>query len=169
MRFDWKVLGWWIVMLVTLALILVLVGDAVAIAARPVTYSSWVMCQPDSRVNIRNGPDVSCDVVGYCYPGDELTCDMVDPDGWVHAVDLPCDADSGWVYVGYLTVEEPRHYAGSLMQVSANGRVAVRSHMCGERRMWVQPGSQVEVYQLSEGWAVTSLGFIRSEYLAEVR
>lgn len=169
MRFEWKTLLYWVALLLVLAFILVMFGDAAAIAGRPITYSSWVLCQPDSRVNIRSGPDVSYDVVGYAYPMDELTCDSVTDDGWVHAIDLPCDAGEGYVYVGYLAGEEPRHYAGSMMQVSADGRVAVRSHMCGSRVMWVQPGAQVEVYQMADEWAVTSLGFIRAKYLTEVQ
>ena len=66
-----------------------------------------------------------------------------------------------------LTVEEPEDCQGRMMRVEADGRVAVRSHMCGERVMWVHPGAEVEVYQMAEEWAVTSLGFIRSKYLTE--
>lgn len=167
MRFKWKTLALYLVLLVILALSLMMIGDSVAQAAQHVTYSSWVMCQPDSRVCIRSGPDVRCDVVGYGYPMDELTCDRVTKSGWVHVIEPPCDAADGYIYVGYLTIEKPVETVG-MMRVDANGRVAVRSHMCGERIMWVHPGVEVEVYQLAEGWAVTSVGFIRAKYLEAI-
>lgn len=157
----------WAAILLCLAMSAVLIADGVALAGSEPTYSSWVMCQPDSRVCIRSGPDVSCDVVGYGYPMDELTCDRVTKSGWVHVIEPPCDAADGYIYVGYLTIEKPVETVG-MMRVDANGRVAVRSHMCGERIMWVRPGVEVEVYQLAEGWAVTSVGFIRAKYLEAI-
>lgn len=168
MCFKWKTLALYLVLLVILALSLVMIGNSAARAAQHVTYSNWVMCQQDSWVNIRSGPGVNHEVVGYVYPMDELICDAVTKSGWVHVVNPPCDAQEGYVFVGYLTVVEPTEYDGQVMRVDADGRVAVRNNMCGDRVMWIQPGSEVEVYQMSEEWAVCSVGFIRAKYLVEV-
>lgn len=165
MRFEGRKLAAWLLVIVLAAASVMLIREALAVEEEPLTYSAWVMCQPDSRVNIRARPGFDGDVAGYAYPMDRLTCDGVTKDGWAHVVNPPCDAADGYVYVGYLTVEEPEDCQGRMMRVEADGRVAVRSHMCGERVMWVHPGAEVEVYQMAEEWAVTSLGFIRSKYL----
>lgn len=164
MKFSWKVLAWWVFVLFGLALTLVLIADGVAMSESPVTYPGWILCSEGGQVNVRSGPDTDHEIIGHLYAGDLVTCDRVTERGWVHVIDLPFEMSSGYVYVGYVVVEEPER-VDAMMCVRAEGRVAAYSHMCSGRTMWLQPGTEVEVSLMGEGWAVTSAGFVRAKWL----
>ena len=166
--FRWRDMAVWMLVIVLAAVSVMLIREAVAISEEPITYSVWVMCQPDSHVNLRSVPDHDGNVVGRAYSMDELVCDMLSRDGrWVHVVAPPCDAQDAWIALGFVTVDEPEE-CRCMMQVEANGRVAVWATTAGQRRRWIQPGAQVEVYQRNAEWSVTSLGFIHTKHLQEV-
>ena len=53
------------------------------------------------------------------------------------------------------------------MVITGKGRVAARKTIDGQRRKWLKPGDIVTVYRISDEWAITSAGFVRSDYIGE--
>ena len=141
-------------------MILALVMIAGAAGAETV----WVMCQPDSRVNIRSRPSGRSEAVGYAECGDGFATDGKQKNGFVH-VFASVEAGEGWISAGYLVWEQPEQ-VGRQMVISAKGRVNARKTIGGKRRCWVRPGDTVTVYWAAD-WAVTNKGFIQTKYLAE--
>lgn len=128
--------------------------------------SVWVVCQPNSYVNIRARASGRSDTVGYAGCGDEFETDGRKKAGFVH-VYASIEGGEGWICAGYLVNEKPE-FIGKKMTVSALGRVNARRTVNGKRRCWVRPGETVMVYWMAE-WAVTDKGFIRSDFLTEVK
>ena len=129
------------------------------------TWNCWVVCQPDSWVSVRTRPSLGSSVIGRVLDGQKLTADAWTENGWYHITDLPLEESEGWVCMDYLSDQEPTYCDGETWTVEANGRVAVREGMGGQRKMWLVPGQQVEVYMLADEWAVTEYGFVKTEYL----
>ena len=51
MRFERRKLAAWLLVIVLAAASVMMIREALAVEEEPLTYSAWVMCQPDSRVN----------------------------------------------------------------------------------------------------------------------
>ena len=141
-------------------------GQAVrARAEEETTVTAWALCKPGTYVNIRLWPSKKATEVGYLDPCDKVECDGRVKDGFAHIVE-PLD---GWVYAGYLTFSEPKN-VNSRYVVIAKKRVAARRWIDGPQmgtKPWLINGSEVTVYYMSADWAITSRGFVRSEWLEE--
>lgn len=124
----------------------------------------WVLCQPGSYVNIRSRPSGRSDAVGYADCGEAFDTDGISKNGFLH-VYASIENGEGWISKGYLVYEKPA-FISRKMTVSGRGRVNARKTINGKRRCWVKPGDVVTVYWIAE-WAVTSKGFIKTEYLAD--
>ena len=130
------------------------------------TYSDtvWILCQPDSYVNIRNNPFGKSDVVGRADCGDDFSTDGKTKNVFLH-VYATTETGEGWISKGYVVYDKPVSI-GRKMVIESRGRVNARKTVNGKRRCWVKSGDVVTVYWMAE-WAVTSKGFIKSEYLGE--
>lgn len=129
------------------------------------TTTAWALCKPGTYVNIRLWPSKKAAEVGYLDPCDKVEVDGRVKDGFAHIVE-PLD---GWVYAGYLTFSEPKAVNANYIVV-ARKRVATRRWIDGPQmgtRPWLINGSELTVYYISEDWAITSRGFVRSEWLEE--
>lgn len=124
----------------------------------------WVLCQPDSQVNIRSRASGRSEIVGYAMAGDEFRTDGKTKAGFLHVI-APVEAGEGWISLGYLVWEQPE-YVGEMIPVGGTGRVNARKTVNGKRRCWVQPGEEIMVYWVAE-WAVTDHGFIKAEFIGE--
>lgn len=163
-----KVALLWVLIVILAVLACYCWGMAIKTAfAEDDTWDCWVVCQPDSWVCVRTRPSLGASVIGRVFDGQQLTADAYTENGWYHIIDLPLEVSDGWVCMNYLADEAPVDCGGALWTVEANGRVAVRDGMGGERKKWLQPGAEVEVHLLAGEWAVTSEGFIRVKYLVE--
>lgn len=129
----------------------------------PVTIDCWVLCQPDSYVNVRESARRNSAVIGRAYTGDRFETDGKCRDGFLH-VYCSLEQDEGWIAIGYIVTDEPRP-VNELWIVESNGRVACRKTIDGARRCWVVNGSTLTVYWMSDSWAVTDKGFIKSEFI----
>ena len=130
-----------------------------------ITYECWVMCQPGDYVNIRATASRHGEVTGWATSGMRFETDWEEKNGFLHLVGVTEYGD-GWISEGYVVFVEPREMDRQ-MRITGKGRVAARKTIDGDRRKWLQPGDTVTVYRISDEWAVTSAGFIRSEYLGE--
>lgn len=129
--------------------------------------STWYVLSRD-EVNIRAEASTSSDVVGRVYAGDALTVDRTQTDRqgrtWMHCADLSCEAGEGWVFGLYLVSGEV-DTTGFDGVIRANGRVAARQGVEGERRAWLRSGAAVTVYAAGGDWAVTNHGYIMTDYI----
>ena len=159
---------WLIVLLAAVILggiVFKLACDANAEEAEDQLVTCWVMCQPGDYVNVRRTPGKRAAEVGRLESGDAFQTDGTSSDGWIRCYGIG-EYGEGWIYCGYVVTEEPVTVFQRYVCVS-NGRVACRRWMGGPqtRNPWIRNGSNVDVFLMADGWAVTSRGYIRSEYL----
>ena len=126
----------------------------------------WVMCQPDSQVNIRGGPGQRYSVVAHRYAGDRVLLDGKKRGKWVHCV-LSCESGEGWIRRDFLSLDEPED-VGSGIFITTVGRVNARYSAGGGIRKKLKEGTALTVSMVTAEWCVTSQGFIRTEFLMEV-
>lgn len=152
--------------MILMAVLLVVVSYHAAYAinrahAEAVTTNAWILCK--DYVLIRMWPSKRATEVGQLDPCDEIEIDGKTKDGFAHIV-APVD---GWVWAGNIVFSEPEQI-GSLAFVTAKTRLACRRWVDGpqvESRPWVINGSEVRVFYMCDEWAVTSRGYVRSEWL----
>lgn len=152
--------------MILMAVLLVVVSYHAAYAinrahAETVTTNAWILCK--DYVMIRMWPSKRATEVGQLDPCDEIEIDGKTKDGFAHIV-APVD---GWVWAGNIVFSEPEQI-GSLAFVTAKNRLACRRWVDGpqvESRPWVINGSEVRVFYMCDEWAVTSRGYVRSEWL----
>ena len=153
-----------------LAAILVglIIFSAVVIGAQAEknVVTGWVLCQPGDYINVRMEPDKRSMAVGYLECGDSFETDGTCRNGFVRVMGI--GETEGWIYAGYVVFEEPETVFENYACVARN-RVACRRWVDGPqikgRLGWLHTGSEVSVFYVAGGWAVTSRGFIRAEWL----
>lgn len=125
----------------------------------------WVMCKPGDYVNVRRSPKKNSVAVGYLECGDSFRTDAESKNGFIKCYGVGEEGE-GWIYCGYVTTEEPVK-VGKRYVCVAKKRVACRRWMNGPQTQnpWLRNGSTVEVFCEADGWAVTSRGYIRTEFL----
>ena len=129
--------------------------------AETVTTTGYIMCK--SYVLIRMWPSRKAQEVGQLDPCDTVEIDGRTKDGYAHIV-APCD---GWVHAGYIVFSEPKA-VNATATVTAPKRVACRKWCDGptvDERPYLITGSEVKVYWLSQDWAITNRGFVKTEWL----
>lgn len=148
-------------------IVLVIVAAAIFSAeAEEDTFDCWVMCAPCSQVNLRMKPNKESRAVGFLELGDSFRTDGKSKNGFIHVLNAgECEC---WIYCGYVVAEEPEIIMENYV-CEAKRRVACRRWVDGPqykgRAGWLNNGSCVAVYAAAEGWAVTSRGYIRIEWL----
>lgn len=155
------------IFIVTVFLMLVLaVFLAVNLCKGEELIRCWVMCRPGSVVNVRRTPSTNAMQVGFLDTGDSFLTDAVSSNGFIRCYGIG-EYGEGWIYCGYVATEEPEKVFERYVCVS-NARVACRRWMGGPKvgtSPWIVNGSTVEVFYMADGWACTSRGYIRSEWL----
>ena len=146
----------WLMVLVLCSLLSVCVAE---------NETYWVMCNPDSYVNIRETPRKTGREGGYLLYGDSVEVDGRRYNGYWHIVNCPTEMGEGWVKGLYLVDEMPGEPDKVSCVVVSNGRVAARNGVNGERRKWLKPGMEITVYGMTSEWAVTNQGYVMSRYL----
>ena len=121
----------------------------------------FVICNPESYVWVRRSPKKASQEEGYLEIGDSVWSNGETRNGFMKVY---TDGIDGWVFKGYLITSRPvvnKHRA----VVNSNARVACRRYVNGSKQGWVKNGQEVTVFATGDGWAVTSKGFIKEEYL----
>lgn len=127
----------------------------------------WVLCMPDSEVNVRERPKKTGEIFGGAMCGACMWTDNVKKNGYLHVLDLAAESDTGWISARYVVYDEPVE-VNAVMEIRSDGRVACRRWINGKINSWIMNGDRLTVYWMSPSWAVTSRGYIRSEFLTEV-
>jgi hypothetical protein len=159
----WK----WLKTLLEIALIaavLIVIISAVRgfAIADTITEEVWVLCEPTGTVNIRSKPGGR--IFGGTTCGSKLWTDNKQRDGFIHVLELAAEEETGWISARYIVYDEP-HEVNEEMIVACEGRVACRKWIGGKIIHWLHEGDEVLVFWMSDSWAVTENGYIRSEFL----
>jgi len=126
----------------------------------------WIMCQPDSCVNIRMKPKKSSIAFGELYLCEKIYTDKKVINGYLHCVNVPAEVTEGWVSKAYVVFDEPHKPRHQLRNIIVEqGRVAARRTISGKVRTWLYSGDMLYVYAISEEWCVTSAGFVKTEFI----
>lgn len=124
----------------------------------------WVLCQPDSYVNVRTKPSSRCQIAGYADCGDKLLTDGEIRKGFVHITSGSYEVGDAWISAGYIVYSEPVQI-NQYYYVCSIGRLACRRTIDGQLRCWADNGDTMKVYWMSEEWSVTSKGFVKTEFI----
>lgn len=123
---------------------------------------AWVLCQPGSYVHVRANPSRNSQDNSVLYSGDRIILDGRVKNGFYHCVLMANEAGEGWVSKGFVVHDKP-FSDGRKYLVSANGRVACRRSINGDRRHWLHDGDIITVYMVSIDWCLTNQGFVKTE------
>lgn len=135
--------------------------------AEPITEQVWVLCDPDSYVTLREGPGKRKAEFGGVMCGAELWTDNRTKNGFLHVLEIPAEESEGWISSRYVIYDRPAE-VNRAMQIRGDGRVALRKWVGGPAKGWILPGETLTVWWMSPSWAVTSRGYIRSEFLEAI-
>ena len=129
------------------------------------TFTCWVICQPNDYVNARAKPMRRSTIAGRFDPIDEITTDGVIKNGYLHIVGMGLETGDAWIHAGYISYEKPEKLGGQPAIVVSRGKLAARKYINGKVRKWLKRGSQVTVYYVTDEWAVTNRGFVKTQYI----
>ena len=154
------------VLVIVLAAVLLFASYTVATEidrarAEEITTTGYILCK--SYVLIRMAPSRKAPEIGQLDPAEPIEIDGKTKAGFAHIVE-PCD---GWVWAGYITFSEPKQ-VNVTATVTAPKRVACRKWCDGptiDERPYLISGSEVKVYWISQDWAITNRGFVKTEWL----
>lgn len=132
------------------------------------TTDGWILCQPDSFVNVREWPRKTSRKTGFLELGEQIRTDGETKNGFLHIVRCTTESGDGWVSCGYVVSDQPQ-VETCRAWIDSAGRVACRRATNGERRKWLHGGDELTLYACSAEWSVTSEGFVRTEYLIAER
>ncbi len=154
-------------MIRVLAIIILLV---VVFSSAAAAEDGWVMCQPDSKVNVRARPDKISEIVGVAYAGDRIELTGKKSGLWLHCL-LPCEAGEGWIRGDYVAGSEPVIIDGGAKYKTKMSNVLARYSMRRKKesvRKRLEKDVWVTVYLLGDEWCVTSQGYIMTDLLEAV-
>ena len=126
--------------------------------------AEWIICKPDSYVKVRRSPSRKAMELGRMELGDEVTLTGRVKNGYAECTGLAFEEDTGWIHAGYIVEDEPE-IIGEIYRHCGNGRTALRKWVNGPRRAWATAETTFKVYAMTDEWALTSRGFIRTQYI----
>lgn len=145
------------------AIILLLIVIFSAFPAVCEEFRVFILCNPESHVNVRKSPKNGSEKTGWVMFADSVLTDGKTKNGYLHVIGITEDGE-GWIKAGYTVKDQPVKVT-AWAAVSASGRVMSYRNAGKNRLGWVPLLAEMKVYALSEEWAVTSRGYIRLKYL----
>ena len=147
----------------TILLILLTMITAVSSLAEDEPYDAYVICQPNDYVNVRISPSRKSEVVGYADAGDTILIDGTKKNGYWKVYGIG-EMGVGWIHQGYVVDNKPERMNCTGIVVS-RGRLASRRYIKGKVRKWLHNMDRIKVYWITDEWCVTSMGFVKTEFL----
>jgi hypothetical protein len=147
-----------------IAVIIILSALFACFTALADEYKVFILCNPKTAVIVRERPKKGANETGRLDFGDEVWTDGKKKNGYLHVIGIT-EAGEGWVFAGNTITDQPEKLTGARANVAATGRVMSYRWVKGKKNDWVEIGTQVTVYAISEEWAVTNKGYIRTKYL----
>ena len=153
--------------LIGLIIVVLLLGSWAGAEEEEEYIDAWVMCNPKSEVNVRISPKKKAESIAKVYPGQHIWLTGKKQGRW-YQCSVPCEAGEGWIRGDYLSFYEPKIYEEGKTYVTTCSKLIVRYSIKGNKCGELSKGRRVTVYLIAEEWAVTSKGFIMSQYLEEL-
>lgn len=158
-----------IALLAIVAVIAFWIGTTVA--EEPLA-TCWIMCDPrtGSTVSIRRKPTKNSAEMGWLECGDTFQTDgTTTEDGWVKCYGVG-DAGEGWIFCGYVATEAPEMVMEQYCSVSKAPLIIQQWQggpqvVIGGRKQYLQNCEDVYVFCIADGWACTTRGYVKAEYL----
>lgn len=143
-----------------LALIIIAIIAILSVSVAHADHMGFILCNPDTTVNMRFEPRKTGTVVACMECGDPVRLDGGKYGEWLHVV--TGDENGAWVHQGYVvdikvTVET--------RQARAKTKVRTRNMVRGRLTGTLRKGQEVTVYAYSEECCFTSKGYIKTKYL----
>lgn len=152
-----------LVVLLVITIIMVLRDSGLA---EPILEECWVLCDPESYVTLREGPGKGKPEFGGMMCGGSMWTDGKQKNGFLHVTELPAEMDTGWISNRYIVYDRPEEVNRKHV-IRAEGRVACRKWVGGKITGWIHDGDELTVWWMSPSWAVTSRGYVKSEFIGE--
>lgn len=127
-------------------------------------YRVYVLCNPKTPVNVRSRPKKGTTIVGRLDFGDWVLTEGEERNGFLRVYGIG-EAGDGWLFAGYAVKDEPEKLERAWAYVAASGRVKSYRWIGGKQKKWMNVCDEVKVYAISDEWAYTSKGYIRTKYL----
>ena len=124
----------------------------------------FIFCNPKTPVIVREMPRKGSCEAGRLDFGDDVWTDGVKKNGYLHILGIT-EAGEGWLFAGYVIDHPPEKLEKAWANIGASGRVMSYRWIDGKKNGWVQVCEEVRVYAISNEWAYTSKGYIRTKYL----
>jgi len=153
-----------LLLLFVLALMIIAVMCLDVAISESETEDAYIICNPESIVNIHANPKKKSAVEGGFYAGTLIHLDGKKKNGFYHCVNVSNETGEGWVSSKYVVFDEPT-FPNCQAIVVSKGRLAARASVNGKRIRWLKPGNTVFIYCQTEEWAVTDKGYVKTEYL----
>lgn len=130
----------------------------------------YAMCdpRPGNWVAVRMKPTTASTEIGRLECGDRFETDGESRDGWIRCYGI--GETSGWVYAGFVATEKPEIVMEQYCCV-AKKQVAIRRWPGGPlveirgKKQYLKNCEDVTVFCIGDGWACTSRGYIKAEWL----
>lgn len=124
----------------------------------------YILCQPDSFVNVREYPVKNGRICGRLEIGEEVETDGIKKNGFIHLIGTGFESGDTWVNLGFVT-EDPVTVRTFQGWIESEGRVACRRSINGTRRKWLKKNTDIIVYAYAYDWSITNHGFIQTQYI----
>lgn len=147
-----------------LAVFLLLTAICACFTAIAEDYLVFILCNPKTPVIVRKTPKKGSAETGRLDFGDDVWTDGRTKNGYLHVIGVT-EAGDGWVFAGNTVTDQPERLTGARANIAATGRVMTYRWVNGKKNGWLDIGAQVTVYAVSDEWAVTNKGYIRTKYL----
>ena len=124
----------------------------------------FILCNPKTPVNVRRTAKKGAEITGRLDFGDWVETDGIEKNGFLHVYGITEDGE-GWIFAGYVVADEPVKLEKAWASIGATGRVMTYRWVNGAKNGWVKVCDQVKVFGMSQEWAITDHGYIRTKYL----
>lgn len=130
---------------------------------------AYILCNPESYVNIRVIPNKNGIVSARYLCGDEVTLDGKKKGDWMHVVNAHGESPEGWVHRLYVC-ESCVVVLDEEQKATTNAKnVRVRNGVNGKILKRVKKGTEVRIMVISMDWCLTNKGYIKTECLDWIR
>lgn len=145
-------------------LVCVLIAILACSAAFAEDERVFIFCNPETSVNVRFKPKKGSEIVGRLEFGDWVETDGKKSNGFIHVYGIG-EYGEGWIFAGYVVQDPPEKTEKVYASIGASGRVMSYRWVNGKKNGWLNVCDQVTILGMSDEWAITNKGYIRTKYL----
>lgn len=147
--------------MVIILLFLILIKPALAEGYEPEEW--YILCNPESYINLRTEPNKHSYAAGWAGCGD-IVCPTGKTRGkWSQIYSGVDGYEYLWVITNYIVPDQPERVTGYV--VTTADRVYIRKTPGGDPNGRVKKGTRIRAYAASNEWICTNHGYISTEFV----